>query len=326
MDVRRTDRPGADPGGPAVPPQAPLAAAEVRRVTLWGLAVNLVLSVAKFVVGVLSSSQALVADAVHSLSDMATDVAVLVGVRYWSAPADPNHPYGHGRIETLVSFFIGVVLAGVGVGLAWRAVSSLHEYHGVSPGWPAFGAACLSVVSKELLYRWTAAVGKRVRSPAMVANAWHHRSDAMSSLPVAIAVLGTHIRPTWGFLDHIATVIVAVLILQAAWSIAWPALRQLVDAGAAAEDQADLLALARGIPGVRAVHALRTRYIGSGLQADLHVLVDPAMSVQEGHAIAGAVTDRLRQEGRDVVDVLVHIEPYEGDKAPPPAAPGEPGG
>ena len=286
---------------------------EVRRVTLWGLLVNLVLSALKFVFGVLGNSQALVADAVHSLSDSATDIAVLVGAKFWTAPADADHPHGHGRIETIITSVIGIVLGGVGVGLGYRAVLTLPEYHRSSPTWLAFAAACLSIVTKEALYRWTVYVGRQVRSSAVIANAWHHRSDAMSSVPVAVAVLGTQIHPAWGFLDHIATVIVAVLILHAAWTITWPALRQLVDAGASDKERERILALALETEGVRAVHKLRTRHIGLGLQTDLHVLVDPDLTVARGHAIAGVVKQRLLQFGPEVVDVLVHVEPYGSD-------------
>jgi cation diffusion facilitator family transporter len=158
-------------------------AREVRRVTLWGLVVNLGLSAAKFIFGIVGASQALVADGVHSLSDLVTDVAVLVGAGFWSAPADAEHPHGHGRIETLITSAIGIVLGGVGVGLGYRALLSLHEAHASQPGWSAFVVACLSIVAKEFLYRWTVHVGKRVKSSAAVANAWHHRSDALSSVP-----------------------------------------------------------------------------------------------------------------------------------------------
>lgn len=289
-------------------------AREVHRVTVGGLIANMALSVVKFIIGFIAQSQALVADGVHSLSDSATDVAVVIGVRYWSAPADAEHPHGHGRIETLISLFIGVALAGVGVGLAWRAISTLHQYHLVSPGGLAFWAACLSIVTKEWLYRWTVRVGRRVKSPAMIANAWHHRSDALSSVPVAVAVLGTRIQPTWGFLDHIATVLVSALILHASWGIAWPALRQLIDAGADREARERIITLALGTDQVQAVHALRTRHVGPGLAVDLHVLVEPTLSVREGHAIAGAVKQRLLAEGPDIVDVLLHVEPFEGSE------------
>jgi cation diffusion facilitator family transporter len=282
---------------------------EIRRVTLWGLGVNLCLSVGKFAIGILGSSQALIADAVHSLSDTSTDLAVLIGVQYWSAPADANHPHGHGRIETLISFFISIVLAGVGLGLAYRAIVTLPESHKTAPEWIVFPAACMSIILKESLYRWTVHVGKRVRSSAVIANAWHQRSDALSSLPVAVAVLGARIQPGWAFLDNIAAVIVSVLILQAVWEIARPALNQLVDTGADQKEQQTILELALGSDGVLAVHALRTRYIGPGLQVDLHVMVEPELTVREGHDIANIVKQRLLRERPDIVDVLVHIEP-----------------
>lgn len=293
--------------------------AEVRRVTLWGVVVNLALCVMKFVVGFFGGSQALIADAVHSLSDSLTDVTVYFGASFWSAPPDADHPHGHGRIETLITLFIGLVLCAVGCGLAYRAVATLHLQSAASsdlqsaalPGWSALAAACLSIVGKELLYRWNVKVGQRVMSPALIANAWHHRSDALSSVPVAIAVLGTRFVPEWQFLDHIATVIVSILILYAAWEIAVPAFKQLVDAGAAEQERQEILAIVRAVEGVRSVHALRTRYTGPGLQADLHVLVDPELTVRDGHEIAMTVTSRLVAEGPNVTDALVHIEPFE---------------
>ncbi len=281
-----------------------------RTITLWGMALNLALSGVKFLAGWLGASQALIADAVHSLADTSTDLAVLIGVYFWAAPADAGHPHGHRRIETLVSFFIAVMLAAVGVGLAYNAVVTLPAYHDSTPGWIAFVAACVSIVVKECLFRWTVRTGRRLKSSALIANAWHHRSDAMSSIPVAVAVLATKIFPSVGYLDHVAAILVSALIIRAAWRIAWPALTELVDAGAAAKDAAAILDIAAGIQDVRAVHALRTRRVAGGLQVDLHVLVDPAMSVAEGHRIAGRVKERLISDGPDVVDVLIHIEPY----------------
>lgn len=284
---------------------------QVQKVTVWGLAANLALAAIKFVFGILGNSQALVADGVHSLSDSTTDIAVIVGARFWTQPADEEHPYGHGRIETMITFFIGLVLGIVGLLIAYRAIQTIGMDHRSAPGWIVFAAACISMVSKELMYRWTVLVGKRIKSSALMANAWHHRSDGLSSLPVAIAVLGTKIQPEWAFLDHIGAIIVAVLIIQAAWKISWPTLKQLADTAASEEERRKLIALARIVDGVKDVHALRTRHIGPGLQVDLHVLVDPNLSVSRGHNIAGIVKRKLLDDGPDVVNVLVHIEPYE---------------
>lgn len=290
-------------------------ASAVRTNTVWTLFANFALALLKFVAGVLANSQALVADAVHSLSDMVTDVAVLVGVHYWSAPADEEHPHGHGRIEMIVSALIGVSLAVVGAGIAWRGIEAMHHEPGPLPQWPAFLAACLSIVSKELMYRWTARVGSRIKSPALIANAWHHRSDAFSSIPVAVAVVGSHVVPAWRFLDPMAAVIVAVFILKASWSIAHLAIAQLLDTGADRAQRQRLREIALSTSGVRSVHALRTRHIGPGLQVDIHVMVDPDLTVREGHGISGAVKERLFQEGGDIVDVLIHIEPHENGVA-----------
>ncbi len=288
------------------------AARQVQRVTAWGLVINGLLVAVKLVTGLVASSQALVADAVHSLSDAVTDVAVLVGARYWSSPADEDHPYGHGRIETIISLFIGLALAVVGGGIAWEAVVSMPERHDSPPGWAAFGAAMLSIAVKEGLYRWTARVGARVKSAAAVANAWHHRSDAFSSIPAAVAVLGARLWPSLSYLDHVGAVIVAVFILQAAWRISWAPLRELIDSGADGKDRQEILSIAQGVPGVIEVHALRTRRIGAGFQTDLHVMVEPGLSVREGHEIARMVKRLLLENGPGVVHALIHVEPYEG--------------
>lgn len=293
---------------------APAYAAEVRKVTLVGLVLNVFLAAFKFIAGTVGSSQAIVADAVHSLSDMTTDAAILVGVRYWSAPPDDNHPHGHQRIETLITVLIGALLAVVAVGLVIRALGTLEVGDGSGPGWIAFFAAMVSIVSKEWIYRWTAARGKAVRSPSVVANAWHHRSDALSSIPAAVAVLGARVHPSWVFLDQLGAVVVSVFIFQAAGRIALPALGQLTDAGAPRKVRERISSIARQTDGVEQVHAVRTRYVGSSLQVDLHVQVDGNLSVREGHDISGAVKYNLLEQGPDVIDVVVHLEPFDSRK------------
>jgi cation diffusion facilitator family transporter len=283
----------------------------VRSVTWWGLLVNLLLTAAKFVAGILGNSQAVVADAVHTVSDMATDVMVLVGVRYWTAPADSKHPYGHRRIETAITLALGTALAGVGIGIGYQALSTIREGHIARPEWIAFGAAVLSIVSKEILYRWTARVGRRLASDAVVANAWHHRSDALSSIPAALAVAVAAEFPDWEFVDHVGAVVVAVFILQAAWSIVGPSLARLVDIGAPDATQQAVRGVALTHPNVRWIHAVRTRYLGSGLHVDLHVQVDSEMTVREGHQITEEVKTMLMSVGPDVVDVVIHLEPFD---------------
>jgi cation diffusion facilitator family transporter len=288
----------------------------VRSVTLAGLIINLFLGALKGAAGFLFGSQALIADALHSLSDCVTDLAVLIGVHFWSAPPDECHPHGHRRIEALVTLFIGVMLGIAAIGIARQAIVSIGAGQAATLGWGAFAAAVVSVVVKEWLYRWTAAVGRRERSQALIANAWHHRSDALSSLPVAAAVLIQRIWPQFGFIDATAAVIVAVLLLKAAWNIARPALAELTDAGADRQASNEMEQIASAVEGVDSIHALRSRRAGSGYFVDLHVLVDPCMSVFDGHEIARAVRAALIQQGPDVIDVLVHIEPYLPADAP----------
>ena len=287
----------------------------VRRVTVVGLIGNLVLAAVKFAAGVLGNSQAVVADAVHTLTDMTTDVAILVGVGYWSAPADECHPHGHARIETAVTVGIGVVLAVAAFLLGYEGLSSLHERRLPHPSPAAFWAAVLSIAAKEALFRWTFAVGKRLKSTALIANAWHHRTDALSSIPVALAVGATLISPMWSFLDPLGAVFVSLFILRAAWGIIRPALGELVDVGAPQEVRNRVIEIARQTPGVLDVHGVRTRYAGSRLQVDLHVLVHDTLTVREGHEISEEVKRRLLAFGPDVIDVVVHLEPYEDESS-----------
>jgi len=284
---------------------------EVRRVTLIGLVINVALSALKFAAGIVGNSQAVVADAVHSLSDTITDVAVLVGVKFWSKPPDECHPYGHRRIEFLVTIFIGLLLAAVALGLSYNALSTLREVENSPPGAIAFFAAVVSIFTKEALYRWTFSKGKEIKSTALIANAWHHRSDGLSSIPAAVAVAGAALFPGLAFLDRLGAIVVSMFILQAAWKIVRPSVEQLVDRGAPEEICLGIEQLAFATPGVQEVHAIRTRHIGSGIEVDLHVLVDPSMSVEEGHAISEEVKRRLIEYVSDVVDVVVHLEPYE---------------
>jgi len=288
--------------------QASLCSA-IRRVTLGGLVVNLALSGLKLASGVFGGSQAMVADAIHSLSDSVTDVAILFGVRFWSAPPDERHPYGHWRIETLITTAIGLVLIAVAVGISVNSLQTIKEGHINPPAWIAFYAAIASLITKELLYQWTARTGRRLNSSAVVANAWHHRSDAMSSIPAAIAILTARLKPEWGFVDHIGAIAVSGFVLHAAWGIIRSATGDLTDEAAPDALLQQIRAICQHLAGVSSVHAVRTRKVGPGYHLDLHVLVNPDFSVRQGHDIATAVKHRLIEQLPAVRDVIVHIEP-----------------
>ncbi len=283
----------------------------IRRVTWVGLVVNLALSALKLLLGIVGNSQALVADAVHSLSDVSTDLAILFGVRYWTAPADAEHPYGHARFETLVTNFIAIVMAVAGAGIGLHALRGFFVIHHEGPRMIALYGALASIIVKEWLYRWTSAVGKRIRSSALVANAWHHRSDAFSSIPVLVAVIASAINPRLAFLDHLGAVLVSLFILWAAGKLLAGTLREMTGQGADRAKYGEMSTLAGRIPGVMSVHAVRSRLLGQGLFVDLHIMVDPNLTVRAGHDISEAVKKRLLDEMNDVVDVVVHLEPYE---------------
>jgi len=285
--------------------------AQIKRVTWIGLFLNVALAALKFIVGFVGASQAVIADAVHSLSDMATDISVILGVRYWTAPPDEDHPYGHRKIETIITVLIGAALLFVALGLGYTALTKISEVHIRQTAWIAIIGPAFSIILKEILYRWTVIVGTRVKSTAVIANAWHHRSDALSSVPAVIAVAASSMNPDWAFVDHVGALIISVFILKVSWDIMKPSLAELTDRGASLKDRERIEKIAMGIDGVRNVHAVRTRECGESLYVDLHVLVDPEISVRLGHNISEEVKEALLKDGPRILDVVAHLEPDE---------------
>ncbi len=284
----------------------------LHRVTWAGVWVNLFLAVVKSVAGWLGNSQAVLADGVHSFSDLVTDAAILIGSYFWTAPADAKHPHGHGRIETMTTLGIALALAVAALGIGWDALQNLREPYEGKPGLIALFAALSSIALKEWVYRWTMRVAKRHRSSAVAANAWHHRTDALSSIPAAGAVLAAYFAPGWAFVDAVGALFVCLFILKASRDIGKPALDQLVDRAAPPDTVDRLRRQAMAVDGVCGAHKVRTRYLGEGLQVDLHVEVDPEISVYDGHEIAHQVRDALLTH-EEVVDVIVHVEPHMKD-------------
>ena len=282
-----------------------------KKITWIGRLVNVALAGLKFIVGFVGSSQAVIADAVHSLSDMVTDFSVILGVRYWSAPPDEDHPYGHRKIEAIITALIGVALAIVALGMGYKALSTIREVHIRQTTWIAITGPVFSILLKEILYHWTMKVGTRVKSTAVVANAWHHRSDAFSSVPAVIAVAASAINPEWAFVDHVGALIISVFILKVSWDITSPSLGELSDRGASLKDCAQIEKVAMGVDGVRDVHTIRTRKCGESLYVDLHVVVDPEIPVRLGHNISEDVEEALLKDGPQILDVVAHLEPDE---------------
>jgi cation diffusion facilitator family transporter len=289
----------------------------ISRTAIVGGVINLVLSLIKIVAGVVWSSQALVADGIHSLSDLASDVLVWFAGRHATQAPDAEHPYGHARYETVATLALGLFLIAVAIGIAWDAGHRLFAPEELlRPEALALVAALISILAKEWLYWWTLAYARRVRSDMLRANAWHHRSDAISSVVVLVGVGGTLAGLT--YLDAVAAILVAVMIARIGWEIGWQAVRELVDTGLEQERINAIRETIRTVGGVRDIHMLRTRRHGGQASADVHVLVDPRVSVSEGHMISVLVERRLKEQIDEITDVTVHIDPEDDEVAPPP--------
>lgn len=290
----------------------------IYKVTILGSIVNLVLLIFKFVAGIVGNSAAMLADAVHSLSDFVTDLIVLVFVRISSKPKDSGHEYGHGKYETLATLVIGVVLFAVGIGILFNAVMSIVRVcRGEkldSPGVFALVAAVLSIISKEWLYRYTVNAGRRLNSQAVVANAWHHRSDAFSSIGTMIGIGGAILLgKDWAVLDPIAAAIVSVFIIKASFKLIASSVGELVDTALPRNVEDEIRSIAASVPGVVQPHELRTRRVGNTYAIEMHILVDGSMPLREAHEIASHVEERLLDKFGQETHVSVHVEPVEKD-------------
>ncbi|AOK28423.1 MULTISPECIES: cation diffusion facilitator family transporter [Burkholderia] len=281
--------------------------AVARKTTFVSIAVNVILATLQMVIGVIAHSQALVADGVHSLSDLVSDFVVLFANRHSGIAPDADHNYGHSRYETVASFFLGAILIAVGVGMLWRAGDRLVHLEDIPPVHAsALAVAAAVLASKEALFRYMLREAQRVRSAMLVANAWHARSDAASSLVVAIGIVGSLAGAR--LLDPIAAAIVGFMVARMGWMFGWDALQDLSDRALDADASAEIRALITSTPGVRDVHELRTRKMGDSALVDAHILVDPLVSVSEGHYIAETARARVLTDKR-VLDALIHVDP-----------------
>ena len=289
--------------------------ASANRVTWVGFFVNLLLTAAKLAAGIVGHSGAMIADAVHSLSDFATDIVVLASFRVVGKPADKGHDYGHGKYETLATAIIGAALLLVGAGIFWGGATKIWNVivRGQSlaaPGYVALGAAVVSIVVKEWLYRYTVRIGKRIDSPAVIANAWHHRSDAFSSIGTMLGIGGAILLGAkWHILDPLAAVVVSFFIIKVAFEISSGSVRELVEESLDDDAEADIIGIVAGISGVGDPHKLRTRRIGHDVAVDLHVRVDPDLRVAAAHVLATEVETRIRARFGPSTIISIHVEP-----------------
>lgn len=287
---------------------------EIYKVTLVGGAVNVVLLVFKFVAGILGHSAAMVADAVHSLSDFVTDVIVLVFVRISSKPKDKSHDYGHGKYETLAMTIIGVALLAAAIGIIYGGAVKIADWLGgqqlEAPGMLALWAALLSIVLKEAVYRYSMVKARQLNSQAVEANAWHHRSDALSSVGTAIGIGGAiFLGQRWTVLDPVASVIVGAFIVKVAVELLRRGIGDLLEQSLPDEIESEILQLAATVEGIAEPHDLRTRRIGNHYAIELHILVDGDIPLREAHDRASEVEELLKSHYGEDTHVVVHVEP-----------------
>lgn len=286
----------------------------IYRTTLIGTAVNSILIVLKFIAGFVGRSSAMLADAVHSLSDFVTDVIVLIFVKIAGKPRDKGHEYGHGKFETLATVIIGFILVIAGIGLMINGielvVKSIKGEVLPQPGIIALIIAAVSIVSKEWLYHFTISKGKEVNSQAVIANAWHHRSDAISSIGTLIGIAGAmFLGDRWRILDPLAAIIVSLFIIKSGYDIMKPCVEELLEASLPDEQQDEIMNIVTSIPGIKNVHNLRTRRIGNGIAIDLHAKMDGNLSLSAAHAIATLAEKALKQRFGADTFVNIHMEP-----------------
>ena len=289
---------------------------ELMRITFVGSVGNLILLLFKFVAGIWGHSSAMLADAVHSLSDFVTDVVVIVFVNISSKPKDAGHDYGHGKYETLATSIIGLALLVVGVSLFWDSLHKVFDYWVLgepleSPGWIALMAALVSILIKELLFQITYRVGKRQNSQAVIANAWHHRSDALSSIGTTLGIGGAILLgPDWHVLDPLAAMVVSVFIVKVSLELMIPAINDLLEQSLPKEVENEILSIISENPKVKEPHNLRTRRIGNDFAIEVHIRVDGDMSVREAHALTKEIERKLYQKYGNTTHVVIHVEPF----------------
>ena len=286
----------------------------IYQVTWAGSFVNFLLVIFKFIAGILGHSAAMIADAVHSLSDLATDIVVLIFTRISNKPQDKNHDYGHGKYETLATAIIGIVLFAVGASICWNGLQAIQTvWQGgrlPAPGMLAFAGAIISIVSKELIYRYTIHVGRKINSSAVIANAWHHRSDAFSSIGTAIGIGGAIVLgESWSVLDPMAAVVVSFFIMKVAVQLLKPCVDELTEKSLPDEIEKEICLIAENTPGVSAIHNLRTRRIGNHYAIEMHVRMDGHLTLYEAHAKASVIENKLKEKYGNETHVGIHVEP-----------------
>jgi cation diffusion facilitator family transporter len=293
---------------PSASERGPTRASEAKKITVIGSLVNIFLAAGKFVAGIMGGSMAMIADAVHSLSDLATDLIVYVSVSIAAQEADEDHPYGHGRAETIGAAATGAALILVSIFIIIEVIERLMGGGFTIPTWPALIGALISIVAKEALYHYTAKVGKKYDNKAIIANAWHHRTDAISSVAALLGIGGAMLG--FPILDPIAAIFVVFMIAKVGGEILWSSLQELMDVSLSPEDQKEITKIISDTSGVISFHELKTRKLGGDMFVDVHIEVQPNISVSEAHNIAEMARFNLKAKAK-ATDALVHIDAEE---------------
>ncbi|MDY5356685.1 MAG: cation diffusion facilitator family transporter [Candidatus Cryptobacteroides sp.] len=292
---------------------------QIRDITLWGSLVNVVLTICKIVAGILGRSAAMVADGIHSLSDLMSDVVILIFVHLSSKERDCDHDFGHGKYETLATVIVSLILLVVGAELMAGGVKSIISIANgetvANPGWIALIAAVVSILAKEGIYQATMAVSRKVESQALVANAWHHRSDALSSIGSLLGIGGAMLLGNkWSMLDPIASCLISIAIIVIAVKMSIPCIKDLLEASLPEDVEQRIISLAKSVEGVNDIHELKTRKNGSSKIIDAHIVVDPEISITKAHDIATEVEQQLIKEFGPQTQISLHMEPDKDSK------------
>ena len=292
---------------------------QIRDITLWGSLVNVVLTVCKIVAGILGRSAAMVADGIHSLSDLMSDIVILIFVHLSSKERDCDHDFGHGKYETLATVIVSLILLVVGAELMDGGVKSIISIANgetvANPGWIALIAAVVSILAKEGIYQATMAVSRKVESQALVANAWHHRSDALSSIGSLLGIGGAMLLGNkWSMLDPIASCLISIAIIVIAVKMSIPCIKDLLEASLPEDVEQRIISLAKSVEGVNDIHELKTRRNGSSKIIDAHIVVDPEISITKAHDIATEVEQQLIKEFGPQTQISLHMEPDKDSK------------
>lgn len=285
---------------------------QAQRITLIGAVIDTVLGALKIIFGMLAHSSALVADGIHSLSDLLTDVLVVAIIKYSHQEPDEEHPWGHARFETIGTVILGCILVAVAGAMAFESISTLLKSEVIQlPEWPALVIAAISVVAKEAIFRYTLAVGKRIKSDLIIANAWHSRTDAFSSIVVFVGVAGAMTGLVW--LDALAAVVVAFIVAKIGWELTWKSIQELVDTALPEEQTAAYNDIIMKVEGILSVHSFKSRSMGSQSLLEMHLQIAPHLSASEGHYIGDKAVLMLMQEFEDIGHIIFHIDTYDDE-------------